>query len=80
MPESARQGPRVSLVIAGAITTLLALGALAVGAKVAYLAAVGWSSVGVGLALLAGAAGLFTLSGRPPRRRRGASQPAPAAA
>jgi hypothetical protein len=44
------------------------------GAKVAYLAAIGWSSVGIGVLLLAGAAGLFVLSSRPPRPR--ASRPA----
>jgi|tagenome__1003787_1003787.scaffolds.fasta_scaffold20895540_2 hypothetical protein len=45
------------------------------GAKVAWMAAVGWSSLGFGLLLLAGSAGLFVLSARP--RRRSPSGPAP---
>jgi hypothetical protein len=39
------------------------------GAKVGFLGAVGWSSLGTGVLLLAGAAGLFALSGRPRRPR-----------
>jgi hypothetical protein len=50
------------------------------GAKVAYLAAIGWSSVGGGLLLLAGAAGLFVLSGRPRRERPSAAPAEPAVA
>jgi hypothetical protein len=50
------------------------------GARVAWLAAIGWSSVGGGLLLLAGAAGLFTLSGRPRRPRPSAPAPTPAVA
>jgi hypothetical protein len=47
------------------------------GARVAYLAAIGWSSLGAGVLLLAGAAGLFVLSGRPPRRSRTAPTATP---
>lgn len=47
---------------------------ISAGAKVAWMAAVGWSSLGAGLLLLAGSAGLFVLSARPRRR-----PPAPAA-
>ena len=52
---------------------------LSAGVKVGYLAAVGWGSVGIGLLLMAGAAGLFTLSGRPPRPPAPAVAPQPAA-
>lgn len=37
------------------------------GAKVAYLDAIGWSAIGGGLLLLAGAVSLFVLGVRPPR-------------
>ena len=50
------------------------------GAKVPYLAAVGWSSLGLGLLMLAGATGLIVLGARSPRREEApAAAPAPAA-
>jgi hypothetical protein len=52
---------------------------LSAGVKVGYLAAAGWTSVGIGLLLMAGAAALFTASGRPPRRPAPAVAPQPAA-
>src|SRR4051812_49897992 len=52
---------------------------LSAGVKVGYLAAAGWTSLGIGILLMAGAAALFTLSGRPPRPSVPAVVPQPAA-
>jgi hypothetical protein len=52
---------------------------ISAGAKVAWMAAIGWSSLGAGLLLLAGSAGLFVVSARP-RRRPPAPVAEPAAA
>ena len=52
---------------------------LSAGVKVAYLSAVGWSSLGLGLLLMAGAVSLFAISGRPPRPSAPAAAPQPVA-
>jgi hypothetical protein len=52
------------------------------GAKVPFLAEIGWGGIGGGVLLLLTAAGLLVLGGRPPRNRPGAApmgDPVPAA-
>ena len=48
------------------------------GAKVPYLTALGWSSIGLGLLMLAGATALIVLGARTPRHEARAAAPAPA--